>query len=490
MTQLAVEARHDLTTRLPALLLVACGVVGIFMQFHGLDAQNFWLDELWTAAVTEPDISLRAMMEKWVLPDVHPPLYYVLLHEWRRLFGDDELALRLFSAVIAAGCPIAVLLVQQWTPIVRRPLALACWFAVATGVIWYAQEARGYTLLLLLATLATCLAVAIACRIRDRQPIVGGIAVLAAVTLTLEYVHYFGLAVGAGAFGALCLYAFGMRQWRALATVAAGGAAALLLFVPWIAIHLPYLTGKTGGSFWITNNWTFSFPTFAQFAMGTPYIFVAMMAGIAGTLAARPRLFLRPEYFVPLVYVAVALSIVIGVSLHTPMITARNLFLVLPPFYVLAIAALGDLEEIGGVRWRPIFAFLPAALAAINLGLAIHYKSTEKKDQWKEAATFVGSLPGCDTGSLPVNAWPPEIYDYYLPDAHQGRLTVVEVGRTTPSPGLSAQLKGQACPLLLWAGNTGGDWIVDTWIAALGIDRADVMVQRYRGHVIVLRKPV
>ena len=80
--------RHLLLTTV--LLLLATG-----LRFHHLDAQSFWNDEGNSARLSER--AIPAILEG-TASDIHPPLYYLLLHGWRALLGDSEFALRALSA--------------------------------------------------------------------------------------------------------------------------------------------------------------------------------------------------------------------------------------------------------------------------------------------------------------------------------------------------------------------------------------------------------
>lgn len=481
-------ARRDLGLAVVTAVLACLTLAGLLVRFYRLDVQNFWLDELWTAAASDPAQPLGEWLAEWILPDVHPPLYYLIIRAWRELFGASELALRLPSTLFGLLAVAVVPLVQRWTPFVRRPWALAALLATATGAILYAQEARAYTLLIFLTTAATCLGVAMARRIEAGQPISGPALLLAGITVAFEYVHYFGALVGAGTFGALFLFALMRGNRRAAGVVLVAGAVSILLFLPWVAFHVPRIADKTGGHFWITNDWAAAFRAFAGFTAGTAAVFVGLAGVAASILVRRPRVIGRPDYFVPLVAMALMLAAAIAISLHTPLITARNLLILMPAFYIFTVTALADLEELAQGMGRTLLRLAPALVAAVSLGFAVHQVGTDTKDKWRDAAAFIASIPGCETGVLAVNQWPQEVYAYYLPPSHRARLVEVDAHQAGRPPVSPFQLTGQSCPLLLWAGNIGGDAVVNAWLDKLGLEREAVLVERLPGHVIVLRR--
>ena len=78
-------------------LLVGLMLLGFGLRVVALGDKSVWWDEglaSWAARQPLADISL------WTANDVHPPLYFWLLHFWRLLSGDSEFGLRLLSAII------------------------------------------------------------------------------------------------------------------------------------------------------------------------------------------------------------------------------------------------------------------------------------------------------------------------------------------------------------------------------------------------------
>lgn len=93
-----------------------------------------------------------------LLEDLHGPFYSLLLHAWTSWAGASEWALRLPSALLGVALVGAVAwLAGRWAG--RQAIAPAAWLAAGSPfLVWYAQEARNYTLLMLCAALATGLA--------------------------------------------------------------------------------------------------------------------------------------------------------------------------------------------------------------------------------------------------------------------------------------------------------------------------------------------
>src|SRR5690606_14096551 len=186
---------------------------------------------------------------------------------------------------------------------------------------------------------------------------------------------------------ALYLFARVHGNHAARRIVLFAGGASLLLFLPWLLFQLPYVDDKLGGRFWITNNWGKTLPELAGYAAGRPLVFLAI-AALIGWLLLRCRcLYRRAAYFVPLVAICIVVASALAISLHSPVITARNLFVTIPAFYVAGTAAFGDLERYGG-GWRPLFYLLPLTVIALCLATSAWRINNVSNDRWRAAANL------------------------------------------------------------------------------------------------------
>jgi uncharacterized membrane protein len=86
-------------------LILVCGL-GFGLRFLLLDRESFWLDEAFSWGYAK--LSLERLW--WEPVDVHPPVYYSLLHVLLK-FGDSPWLLRMPSAVGGAlAVPLVYLL--------------------------------------------------------------------------------------------------------------------------------------------------------------------------------------------------------------------------------------------------------------------------------------------------------------------------------------------------------------------------------------------
>ncbi len=199
-------------------------IAAAFLRLFRLGSQSLWVDEFfsWRSAGVGEAWNLSRVLE-----DVHGPIYSLGLHLWTQLAGDSEWALRLPSALLGVALVAAISrLAARWLG--EETAVPAAWLAAGSPfLIWYAQEARNYTLLMLCA----CLATAILLGLRRHVNASGVTAYLIAAWAGLLSNLSFALLAAAH-----------LRWWlatpgsRALRLTRACGVAAVLLLLasPWI----------------------------------------------------------------------------------------------------------------------------------------------------------------------------------------------------------------------------------------------------------------
>lgn len=145
-----VQRMDKLSPRFRASLLFAAA---LGLRLYGLGTQSLWFDEIYTWFVAR-----LPWQEGWqflVADGVHPPLFYWLFKLWLAPWGPHpaEWILRFPSALIgAASVPALYFLGRRWFG-ENTGLLAALLLAVSPFNIWYSQEARMYSLVVLLAIL-------------------------------------------------------------------------------------------------------------------------------------------------------------------------------------------------------------------------------------------------------------------------------------------------------------------------------------------------
>lgn len=137
-----------------ALALVAIVVLGAALRFVRIGHQSFEYDEIVTLQHLQH--SFGGMISTFPqFSESTPPLYYILVWPWAKIFGTSEAGLRSLSAIFGtATVPVAYLVGRTMLRSRFGGLVVALLVAVAPVLVWYSQEARSYALFVFLGALS------------------------------------------------------------------------------------------------------------------------------------------------------------------------------------------------------------------------------------------------------------------------------------------------------------------------------------------------
>ena len=169
----------------PLLLLMGLAAA---LRVPGLGAQSFWSDESITALLVRRDAG--SFLSGVADTESTPPLYYVLAWMWVKVAGAGEVGLRSLSAVfgilaVPAAYGAARALVSS-----RAAWIAGLLVAANPVLVWYSQEARAYSLLVLLCGLSFWAFVVARAEGTSRSLVYWWLASSLAV-----YTHYFAVLV-------------------------------------------------------------------------------------------------------------------------------------------------------------------------------------------------------------------------------------------------------------------------------------------------------
>jgi mannosyltransferase len=350
------------------LILFLLVLLAFGLRVYHLDYQSLWRDE--TDAILFARWGLSELWTLFVRPGHNGPLYFVILHGWIRLFGDNEFAVRLLSLLAGVlSVPLVYLLGRRWLS-TKASVVATLLAATSPYLIWYGQEGKMYALLFLLSALATY--VYLLALERNRLYLWGCYVVLVAASM---YVHL--LAVLILPFHFLLFWAAWPRYRRAWRGWLASFAVLALPYVPLVRWEVALLLRPftTGHQFYPLHQMlTILLTSFSlsaapgQNVLAMALFVFLLLAGLllplhrakeGGTQfdgerggGRRDRLILALYLFVP------AISL-FAISLKMPIFADRYLITIMPAFLLL----LG--RGVVAVRERS------AALGAACLGLAL-----------------------------------------------------------------------------------------------------------------------
>jgi mannosyltransferase len=336
----------------------------------------YWIDEgISVGIASHPVRQIPGLLRE----DGSPPLFYVLLHFWIRLFGTTPVATHMLLLLVSL---LAVPL-GYWagTELFDRRAGLAAAALLATNPFlgWYSTETRMYPIVVVLAIVALTLSIR---AVRDRSGRAGAGAVVAFAALL--YTHNWGVYL----FGATAILLGGLalaRHHRRLAWWIAGGSAAVLvLWLPWVPSLLQQAQ-STAAPWAVRPAIRFFFADQSTALGGTIGLVIAPLLAVGAWWVNRGR----PADEVLLARLLCAIAILTAlagwlVAQVEPSWTVRYLAVVVAPFLLAAAGALASSRAgrvvvasacILLVGWSVIGSLLPnpnAAYAKSNVAAVAH----------------------------------------------------------------------------------------------------------------------
>jgi mannosyltransferase len=437
--------------RVPAYALLLFLVLLAFSLYvFRLDYQSLWYDEgfsVYLARMNLGEITARTAN------DIHPPLYYYLLHFWIRLAGDAEFSLRFLSAIFgvltvpliwAAGKR----LLGETTGVLTAGLV-----ALSPLFLWYSQEARMYTLVTFLCLLSTYLLLRVMHGSGHPRALWAGYVV---TNVLAVYTHFYAFFVVAfQLFFYLSWWIASGRgrlsqRWPRLVAGLVCQAAVVVAYLPWAGFVLRRYGADV--SYWqgtlrigeVVRKTLISFSTgqsvlerFAQ-PIAVGYLFV-LLGGIgllvAGALrdrgagATAPRSgtpFLKRWPWVTLLglvlYLGLPCLLLVIVSYQRAKFHPRYLVLSSPAFFLLIGGGLAALLKVAhrAKGYRRSLALVVGCLVVVYLGLTSGYALYNAyfdidflKDDFRSAASFIEEHKGQNEEVILTSGHMFPVFTYY-----------------------------------------------------------------------------
>lgn len=132
-------------------ILIGIVAIAALLRFWALGKDSLWVDEVFSVNIANG--GLLDILRASSLRDpqnLYPPLYHLILHFWMLVFGQSEPALRSLSAVF--GTITILVMYKVGSELFNRNTGLVASFllTISPFAIYYSQEVRPYSLLMLL----------------------------------------------------------------------------------------------------------------------------------------------------------------------------------------------------------------------------------------------------------------------------------------------------------------------------------------------------
>ncbi|MEB0039706.1 glycosyltransferase family 39 protein [Pseudomonas sp. MH10] len=368
-------------------------VLATYTRFYGLTTPYLWYDEAFSVILSAyPPEFIWSITGR----DIHPPLYYLLLHGWMEMVGQSVFAVRAFSAVAGIATVALGMWLMRLIASPKAALLAGLFLAFFPVAVRFSQEARMYAVLAVFLFGAT---VALVYWVKEptRYRYLASYAVLMTASL---YTHYYSvLCVLPHWLYLLLLRVYRPDEERYIARPAwwIANLSMAVLYIPWLFSLLDVITHfkniqAAGSISWLLAT--------------TPYTFPSSIWAFL-TLKKAHAVFWPIYWGLPLVIVIVAgwvtlfdrsrykFYLLLGLYTFVPIVTLLLISLVVPTFmerYVV-FAALGlpmilALAVIRVESFSPALAVIAviAVLALETLGLKYNYSQQEDLNYPRNAA--------------------------------------------------------------------------------------------------------
>jgi mannosyltransferase len=357
-------------------------ITGVAARLECLACKPFWFDECFSAEVAR--INWRNFLHLLWWREANMSLYYILLRLWLH-FGQSPFFIRSFSVVISTCSLLAIYWLGRLLYDRRVGLSAAALLAVNVYDLRYAQEARSYTLFVLLATLSSAFLISWL-----REPIRSHWRGYVIASILVAYAHFYALLL----FVAHWL----VLRWTGLPRQESGSLEGAVtskkeLRRAWISIGigvLPLLifVAKTGAGpiRWIHRpdiSDLFQFSTF--FTNGLPIIY--FLACIAALKPLKNNLLIRDArwevfrvYFL-CVWFLFPILLTILLSFARPVFLPRYMIFCLPALLILTAAGIASAPR----KW--INALLIGAILLLSARMIPYVYSHDFDDERDASGT-------------------------------------------------------------------------------------------------------
>lgn len=368
-------------------------LISLFLRFYSLTDRFFWGDESSSVLTSRYDLGALLYHASF---DVHPPLYYLLLHGWIELFGDNILAVRSLSLTFGVMTVALAMHFTRWFANERAALLAGWLMAIMPIAVRYSQEARMYTLMGLL-VLAATMALAMWLKTPGKR----GYMVLYAVFMTLSfYTHYFTIfTLIAHWFVVLIVsfrregecYVWQPRWWLANAAIA-------VAYIPWLLVlfnllaHIAEL--RVGGDVgWIPKvTWSDLPAMYWHFLAGNDgsiypsvmfWLLPIFFLGLCALLLMQRQL---PEKFSLLLIgsILIPITLVFLISCRMPLFIDRYLYSAALGIPIVLGLLIGGMKSRAGLTFLLVF-------FSLLFGYGVVTSYPEGKDDFKSMMSYINN---------------------------------------------------------------------------------------------------
>lgn len=364
---------------------------------------SLWRDEAFTALVVE-----RSFVDiiRTIVNENNPPLYYVIVAAFTRIFGNSEIALRLPSLIFMLAT-IPVLRASVSNKFLKEIATII--FLLLPNVFVLATEARYYALLIFLFSCAFYINTLFAQKVSRKLWIA-----FIVVNIALLYTHSLGIILYATNILTMIYIKYGGISLRQIIQYFKENCPVIIpgvIFIPWMVVLARQVLAHQEFVFWLQFTPLGSLEEiFDLFGYRWVSIFLnffllwAVIASFVEAWRQKERKYLLPFVSVVMIYL---------ISFYMPLFYSRYLSYLLPLLAI--ILAIGLWRVLS--RAQEIYVFLALLLISLSSwGLFHYYYWPSSHADYQSATAYIESFENGSLAHLNDNEYSLYPCEYYLRD--------------------------------------------------------------------------
>lgn len=363
-------------------ILFSIILLSVILRVYGLDSKSLWLDE--GHSMYRSEMSIKEIIT--YLEDIHPPLYFLLLHAWTEIFGNDEFSSRLLSVLF--GIISIFIIYKIGKELFNKEIGILSSFLLGISLfhIRYSQEVRQYSLMVLLVLISNLYFI-LFFKNKEIKSATGYIL----STSLLIYTHMLNIFV---LIYQNIFYIYHFRKNKSnIKFWICNQIVLLLMFTPWIYTLAKMPKGTYQLVEWLSvptlNDLSDTFVSFSNNSATLLLLFVLLL--LVSVLRLENQMFIymdnayKNEKIFLLLWLFLPIISLFAVSLFKPLYYDRYVIYSVPALYILASY---------GIYKMPYKKIMIVAIIMVIIGLSItplwNYYFVEKKEQWREMVSYIG----------------------------------------------------------------------------------------------------
>lgn len=409
------------------IVLLMIMIAGAVLRFYHINYQSLWYDEVhYTANFSNFDNYFEAI--RFILKrDIHPPGYMSFIYFLSKYIGNSETILRVPSAISGVLAVFFIFLLASQLYSYREGIISSILMAFLWCPIYYSQEVRAYSTIILLVTVITYAWTKIIRKFSAGENPSLIISIFYVITAALlSYLHYIG-------FYFVLLQLLGTLVYFNKKHIGR----IFLLYIPVIILYIPvfpYLSYQLKhsdsfildrplavGDYFEILKYFFNNSNFVLVTALLMYLvfLVKYVLKITRSGDCKKSCSIADPDFLLIIWLAIPfLLFYLKSKISTPIYRLRSFLIILPAAYILLSRSITILFT--KKVYQIAISSLMILLFLYHLIFGLKYYSKITKAQWREATEYIaansnqGNKVFVLAYSWDIQLSVPELYDYYF----------------------------------------------------------------------------